>query len=176
MEETDGVIDGAVELKGNGKIVFQEVKSICLNAYCFPFYTVSFWLKYEEMTAQNILTFGDLLKFTQNKVTPENYISMELKSKTYRCVKNFFVPAEVWSHIIVVLNRDAMSLYLDGHLVARNINMSCVTQSLSLNYPQVSLMAGGSGDVNFGLDDVRMLFDVVPSDLIKLYKEKTGIQ
>ena len=172
VSEIEGVMEGAMELKGDGEIFFQQFNSYCKDSWCFPLYTLSFWLKYEEVASQDILAFGDLLKVSQTSSTPTDHVSIQFDSSTQNCETNFFVPTEVWSHILVTVNRGFISLYLDGRLLANSTNFQCTT--VSADYPQINFAAGGSGDVNFALDDVRVLFDVLPNDTVRFYKEKIG--
>lgn len=172
INEAEGAMDGAVELTGDGKIIFQQFNSYCKNIWCYPFYTLSFWLKYEDVASQDIFAFGDLVKVTQTSSTPTDHLSIELNSPTQTCHINFFVPTEVWSHIIVAFNRDVITLYLDGRVFATN---PACTQRAE-DHPDVNLVAGGSGDVHFALDDVRVLFDARPLyDTVRSYKKKTGM-
>jgi hypothetical protein len=169
VNETDGVTDGAIELRKDGKIIFEQFNSYCKDTWCYPFYTLSFWLKYEEVANQDILAFGDLVKVTQKSSTPTDHLSIELNSPTQICHTSFFVPTEVWSHIIVTFIRDLITLYLDGRIVSTNL--ACTTKSDLADYPQVNLTAGGSGDVHFALNAVRVLFDVVHYDTLRSYQE-----
>lgn len=172
VNEIEGAMEGAVELKGDGQIFFQQFNSYCKDNWCFPLYTLSFWLKYEEVASQDILAFGDLVKVSQTSSTPTEHVSIEFNSPTQKCQTNLFVPTEVWSHILVTANRSFISLYLDGRLLADSANLQCTT--VSEDYPEINFAAGGSGDVHFALDDVRVLFDVLTYDTVRFYKEKIG--
>ena len=90
LSDIEGVMDGAIGIKQDGKIIFQEFNSYCDNIWCFPFYTLSFWLKYEEVANQDILAFGDLVKVTQTSSSPTDYLSIELNSPTEECFTRFF--------------------------------------------------------------------------------------
>lgn len=174
-DETKGVIDGAIELNRDGKIIFQQFDSFCDDIWCFPSFTISFWLKYEEVVSQDIFAFGDLVKVAQNSGTPEEHISVELNSAARSCQTSFFVPSEVWSHIIVTFNYDFMNLYFDGQLLANSSNLQCTQRNELMDFPEVGLIAGGSGNVAFALDDLRVLFDVLPNETVRSYKTKTGM-
>ena len=173
LNDIEGAMDGAIEVKQDGKIIFQKFNSYCDDIWCFPFYTLSFWLKYEELANQDILALGDLVKVTQTSSLPTDYLTIELNSTTEECFTSFFVPTEVWSHIIVTFNRGLTTLYLNGRVLATSL--TCTQKTDMEDYSEVQLMAGGSGDVYFGLDDVRLLFDIQLHDTVRSYKEKTGM-
>ena len=174
VKEIEGAIQGAAGLKGDGQIVFQQFKSYCRDSWCFPFFTLSFWLKYEEVASQNILAFGDLVRIVQTSSTPTDHVSIVFNSPTQNCKTDFFVPTEVWSHILVTVSHGFITLYLDGRLLANSTNLQCTTID-PRDYPEINFDAGGSGDVNFALDDVRVLFDVLLKDTVRFYKNKVGM-
>ncbi|XP_028392900.1 uncharacterized protein LOC114517402 [Dendronephthya gigantea] len=176
VDKTEGAMDGAVRLKEDGKIIFRQFDNFCDDIWCFPYLTISFWLKYEEVVSQDILMFGDLVKVSQNSGTPEEHISFELNSAAQSCKASFFVPSGVWSHIIVTLVHDLMNLYFDGKLLNNSLHLQCTKRNELMDFPNINLVAGGSGNVDFALDDVRVLFDVLPNETVRWYKANTGIQ
>ena len=176
VEETEGAMEGALEFTGASKIIFKEFNHYCNEFWCFLPYTLSFWLKYEDVTSQDILALGDFVRVTQTSSTPTDHVSIALSTSNKTCQTSFFVPTEVWSHIIIASKDESISIYLDGRLMESSTTLQCTLKSSYINEEKFDLVAGGSGDVNFNLDDVRLLFDVQLNDTLHYYKEKTGIK
>ena len=175
--ESDGVLGNCTALRSDGKIEFRTISRRCFNQWCYPFYTLSFWLKYEEMSSQNIMSFGELVKITQTTTTPEQHLSVVVNTATWICSTLLFVPCEVWSHLIVSVKtwEDVILVYLDGNIVANSSHFVCTNVADVQNYPVLPITAGGSGDVNFVLDDVRVVFDAPQiSKTVESYKNRTG--
>lgn len=174
--QSDGVIENCTVLRGNGRIEFREIKRRCNNKWCYPYHTLSFWLKYEEMDSQNIISFGELVKITQTAQTPKEHLSVEVKTAYWKCSTFFFVPSEVWAHVIVSVKawEGVVLVYLDGNIVANTSRFLCTDHAVQ-NYKTNSLTAGDGGNVNFALDDVRLLFDAREiSETVNSYKSRTG--
>lgn len=177
--QSDGVIENCTALREDGKIEFQGVKETCDSAASsFPMYTLSFWLKYEEMNSQTIISVGELLNITQSANIPDKeHISVEANNARKKCLTSFFVPSQVWSHIIVSANtlKDKLFVYLDGRIVKNSSQFTCTDHSETQSYENASLVSGGNGDVDFALDDVRLLFDAPEmSETIESFTQETG--
>ena len=176
--QSDGVIENCTALRGDGKIEFQDVEERCDNPSSFPLYTLSFWLKYKEMNSQTIISVGKFLNITQSANAPDKeHISVEASTTKKKCVTSFFVPSQVWSHIIVSVNalKKTLLVYLDGSIVKNSSNFVCTDHNEVQSYENASLVSGGNGDVDFTLDDVRLLFDAPEmSETIKSFTQETG--
>ena len=175
--ESDGVLENCTALRGDGKIEFREIKRRCYYNWCYPFYTLSFWVKYEEMDSQNIISFGELVKVTQTAQTPKEHLSVEVNTAYRKCATSFFVPSEVWSHVIVSVKswEHIILVYLDGNIVADISHFECTDHPEVQNYFTFPFTVGGNSDVNFALDDVRILFDAPEmSKTVESYKNKAG--
>ena len=175
--QSDGAIENCTALRGDGKIELRTFERGCYYDWCFPFHTLSFWLKHKEMDSQNIISFGKLINITQNGQTPEKDLSVEINTAYRRCSTYISVPSEVWAHIIVSVNawEGKMLVYVDGIVVSNNSHFLCVNHSNVQTFNEVSLIAGGSSDSHFSLDDVRLLFDVLElSETVESYRNRTG--
>ena len=130
------------------------------------------------MDSQNILSFGGLVKIIQGGgMAEEEQISVEVNSAYLTCSTEVFVPSTVWSHIIVSVRtwQGVRSVYLDGKLMANSSRFLCTSHDEVQDYDKPSLVAGGDGNVNFALDDVRLVFDGLEMPkIVESYKNITG--
>ena len=178
--QTDGVFENCIALRGDAKIEFREINKLCDDKSGFTLYTLSFWFKYEEKSSQTIMSVGEFVNVTQSANAPDReHISVQVNTAKKKCFTSFFVSSEVWSHIIVSVNelQGKMLVYLDGSIVANSSRFVCEEYAEFQIYKHASLVSGGNGDVDFVLDDVRLLFDVLEiPETVKIFKEKTGLE
>ena len=174
-----GVIDQAIEQRG-GSSSLARFSDQCFVGTCFPIYTLSFWLKYEEIseTYRSLLVFAPRFSIsTKNDDALKNHLYVWSYVALRRCEFEVFAPAEIWTHLIFVVKDENFTVYLNGHEV-ENTTLQCTLLSQGPG-SVINTKLGGSNGGNtktFAIDDLRLLFDAFPvDDTLEYYKTITGM-
>lgn len=172
-----GVIDQAIEQR-DGSTSLARFSDQCFVGTCFPIYTLSFWLKYGEIsnTYWSLLVFNPRFYIGQQNA-PKNHLYVWSYVALRKCEFEVFAPAEIWTHLIFVVKDENFTVYLNGHEV-ENTTLQCTLLSQGPG-SAIHTKLGGSNGGNtktFAIDDLRLLFDAFPvDDTLEYYKTITGM-
>ncbi len=176
-----GVINKAIQYTGNSESTLARPYDKCFTGKCFPKYTISFWLKYEEIsrTYQYMLSFGERLLVMQDmQYAPKDNLKVELYAALRKCDFKVFAPAEIWSHLIFVLNDENFAVYSNGREVT-NTTLDCSLSTVEPSHSRIELGESFSSSTqakHFAIDDLRLLFDALSVDeTLEYYKTITGM-